>query len=64
MGAPGLKVSYKVALLKGQEKGFPAEGGFLQGAASKESCSSGHRREGPDDDERSCAFRSVQFSGI
>ena len=29
MGVPGLKVSYNIALLKGQEKGLPAEGSFL-----------------------------------
>ena len=29
MGVPGLKVSYNTALLKCQEKGFPAKGYFL-----------------------------------
>lgn len=37
MGAPGLKVSCNVTLLKRQEKGLPVESGFLQRSAYKTS---------------------------
>ena len=36
-GAPGLKVSCNVTLLKRQEKGLPVESGFLQRSAYKTS---------------------------